>query len=197
MNPWRRVRASTQIAIDNGVIENMSQLGRVIKSAVKIVYWKCRYGKRFQTPLIQGFDRLHVELASDAGIRLGERIQNRGTLYMVCGQKGRLLVGAHVFFNTNSSVACLGRVEIGDYCKFGNNTVIVDHDHNYRNENGEYVIGEITIGNRVWVGANCTILRGAHIGDDCVIAAGSVVKSDVPAGTLYCQKRHAEMTPID
>lgn len=176
---------------------SMSQLGRVVRSVVKTVYWKCRYGSRFQTSFIQGFDRLHMELSTDAGICLGERIQNRGALYLVCGQKGRLRVGAHVFFNTNSSVSCLGKVEIGDYCKFGNNTVIVDHDHNYRGSDSEYVVGEIIIGSRVWVGANCTILRGAHIGDDCVIAAGSVVKSDVPAGTLYCQKRHTDMSPIN
>lgn len=174
----------------------MSQIGRVMKSAVKIAYWKCRFGTRFQSPLLQGFDRLHMELASHGTIRLGERIQNRGTLYVVCGQKAELNIGSHVFFNTNSSVTCLGKVEIGDYCKFGNNTVIVDHDHNYRNSDGEYIVGDITVGNRVWVGANCVILRGAHIGDDCVIAAGSIVKSDVPAGTLYCQKRHTDMKPI-
>ena len=174
----------------------MSRIGRVIKSAVKIVYWKCRFGGRLQSPLVQGFDHLHMELALGAGIYFGERIQNRGMLYMVCGERGRLRVGSHVFFNTNSSVTCLGKVEIGDYCKFGNNTVIVDHDHNYRDSNSEYVVGEVVIGSRVWVGANCTILKGAHIGDDCVIAAGSVVKSDVPAGTLYCQKRHADMIPL-
>lgn len=174
----------------------MSRLGRVIRSAVKIVYWKCRYGSRLQTSLIQGFDQLHIELARRAGIYFGERIQNRGMLYVICGGHGKLHVGEHVFFNTNCSVTCLEKVEIGDYCKFGNNTVIVDHDHNYRDTGSEYVTGKIVIGNRVWVGANCTILRGAHIGDDCVIAAGSVVKSDVPAGTLYCQKRHADMTPI-
>lgn len=175
----------------------MSQLGHVIKSVVKIAYCRCRYGSRFKAPLIQGFDHLHIELAPDAEIRLGERIQNRGILYLLCGKKGRLRVGAHVFFNTNSSVTCLGNIEIGDYCKFGNNTVIVDHDHNYRNDGGEYVVGEIVIGNRVWVGANCTILRGVHIGDDCVIAAGSVVKSDVPAGMLYCRKSHTDMIPIN
>lgn len=177
--------------------KGMSQIGRVIRSAAKIAYYKCRFGGRFQSPLIQGFDHLHIELAREAGICFGERIQNRGTLYVVCGDKGKLHVGGHVFFNTNSSVTCLGKVEIGAYCKFGNNTVIVDHDHNYRNTGSEYVTDEIVIGSRVWVGANCTILRGAHIGDDCVIAAGSIVKSDVPAGTIYCQKRHTDITPIN
>lgn len=33
----------------------------------------------------------------------------------------------------------------------------------------------ITIGNNVWLGANVTILKGAHIGDNCIVATGSVV----------------------
>ena len=66
---------------------------------------------------------------------------------------------------------------------------MVDHDHNFKNKDSEFLIGEVSIGNRVWIGANCTILKGAQIGDDCVIAAGSVVKGVVPAGTIFYQKR--------
>ena len=38
----------------------------------------------------------------------------------------------------------------------------------------------VTIGSNVWIGANCTILPGVTIGDDAVVAAGAVVRSDVP-----------------
>lgn len=168
---------------------NMGKWRRALGSAVRIVYWRCRYGRRFMAPCVQGFDRLHLEIAPQAKIRLGERIQNRGALYLVCGQTGKMQVGSHVYFNTNCSVSCMGEIQIGDYCKIGNNTVIVDHDHNYRNQDSEYLVGSIFIGSRVWIGANCTILRGAHIGDGCVIAAGSIVKTDVPAGSMFCQKR--------
>lgn len=167
----------------------MSMLGRVVKSAVRSVYWKCRFGGRISVSSVEGFDHVHLEIAPGGRIRLGTRIQNRGHLYCQCGPGGQLQMGSHVFFNTGSSVACMGRIQIGDYCKFGNNTVIVDHDHNFKDQNGEYLTGEICIGNRVWVGANCTILRGARIGDDCVIAAGSVVRGDVPPGTMFYQRR--------
>ncbi len=174
----------------------MNQAGRALKSAIRILYWKCRYGRRIRTSVVQGFDRVHVEAGPQAGIILGERIQNRGDLYLVCYNQGRLRIGGHAFFNTGCCVTCMGDIRIGDHCKFGNNLVIVDHDHDYRNRNGEYTIGEVVIGDRVWVGANCTILKGAHIGDDCVIAAGSIVRSDVPAGSLFCQKRRSDITPI-
>ena len=101
-------------------------------------------------------------------------------------------IGDHVFCSTSVYITCLGHVKIGDYSKLGNHLVIVDHDHNFKNKDGEYLIGDVTIGKRVWIGANCTILKGTHIGDDSVIAAGSVVKGDVPARTLYYQKREIQ-----
>ena len=42
----------------------------------------------------------------------------------------------------------------------------------------------ITVGNNVWIGGNCTILPGVTIGDGCTIGAGSVVVSNIPAGTV-------------
>jgi maltose O-acetyltransferase len=42
----------------------------------------------------------------------------------------------------------------------------------------------VTIGRNVWVGSGCIILPGVTIGDNSVIAAGSVVTKDVPEGAL-------------
>lgn len=167
----------------------MGRIWRVIKSAVAITFWKIRFGSRLRIPFLQNLDRVHPEIYDKGRIEIGSRVQNRGTLYLVCDREGRLKIGSHVFFNTNCCVSCMGKVTIGDYCKMGNNLVIVDHDHNYKNAEGEYLIGEISIGDRVWIGANCTILKGARIGNDCVIAAGSVVKGEIPNGTIFYQKR--------
>lgn len=167
----------------------MRRVDLVVRSGLKILYWKLRYGTRLQTSLIQGFDRVHMEIYHNGRIILGQRVQNRGELYLICDGEGELKIGSHVHCNTNSSITCMGKITIGEYCKFGNNLVIVDHDHNYKNDDQEYLIGEVSIGDRVWIGANCTILKGAHIGNDCVIAAGSVVKGDVPDGTVFYQKR--------
>jgi acetyltransferase-like isoleucine patch superfamily enzyme len=46
------------------------------------------------------------------------------------------------------------------------------------------ITSEIIIGNKVWIGGNCTILKGVNIGNGAVIGAGSVVSKDVPPNVL-------------
>ncbi len=38
----------------------------------------------------------------------------------------------------------------------------------------------IEIGDRVWIGSNCTILDGVTIGADAIVTAGTVVTQNVP-----------------
>ncbi|HEX9335299.1 MAG TPA: acyltransferase [Pseudonocardiaceae bacterium] len=42
----------------------------------------------------------------------------------------------------------------------------------------------VTIGDRVFLGANAVVLMGVTIGDEAVVAAGAVVTRDVPARTI-------------
>jgi len=43
---------------------------------------------------------------------------------------------------------------------------------------------EVIIGNNVWIGNNVLILKGVSIGDNAIIAAGSVVTKNVPEGSV-------------
>ena len=40
-------------------------------------------------------------------------------------------------------------------------------------------VGDIVVGNDVWIGARVVVLPGVHIADGCVVGAGSVVTSDL------------------
>ncbi|WP_363331271.1 DapH/DapD/GlmU-related protein [Microbacterium sp. SCN 69-37] len=42
----------------------------------------------------------------------------------------------------------------------------------------------MTVGRNVWIASNVVICPGVTIGDNSVIAAGAVVRSSIPAGTL-------------
>ena len=43
---------------------------------------------------------------------------------------------------------------------------------------------DVVIGQNVFIGLNCVVLKGAAIGDNSVIGAGSVVAGNIPANTL-------------
>jgi acetyltransferase-like isoleucine patch superfamily enzyme len=49
-----------------------------------------------------------------------------------------------------------------------------------------YVCAPVVIGSNVWIGANCVILRGTRIGDNCVIGGNVWLTHSVEAGrTVY------------
>lgn len=160
-----------------------------IKNMLGIAARKIRFGSRFSAGAIQTFDHLHTEIYGNGSIKMGSYNQNRGNLYLVA-QNGTLEIGNHCFFNTSCSLTALESIKIGDNCKFGNNLVVVDHDHNYKKiGDAEFISSKIIIGNNVWVGANVTILRGTTIGDDCVIGAGCVIKGNIEPKSKIVQKR--------
>ena len=166
---------------------------------VRVCWLKIRYSGRLNIGWIQSFEHVRFECSKCSNSEIGSYNQGRGNLYIGVFGHGKLKVANHCFFNINCSITCLDSIEIGDNCKFGNNIVIVDHDHNYKAkgeynaDNPEFVSSPIKIGNNVWCGANVVILRGTVIGDNCVIGAGSIVKGRIPEGTLLVKGQVREI----
>lgn len=89
--------------------------------------------------------------------------------------------------------ACLGPYSevynLGPVC-FGENSVLSQYSyicngtHDLSTLRLPLMIGEITIGSNVFIGAKALILPGISIGDGAVIGAGSVVTKDVEAWTV-------------
>ena len=75
-------------------------------------------------------------------------------------------------------------ITIGDDVTLANKVQILAHDDSIRVYTGYGKIGRVVIGDRVFVGANSTILMNTKIGNDVIIAAGSVVTKDVPDGSI-------------
>ncbi|KYD23503.1 acyltransferase [Parageobacillus toebii] len=72
------------------------------------------------------------------------------------------------------------KIQIGRNCIIGYNTTILAHEYLI----DEYRLGDVIIGDEVMIGANSTVLPGVVIGDRAIIAAGTVVHKDVPAGAF-------------
>jgi acetyltransferase-like isoleucine patch superfamily enzyme len=96
---------------------------------------------------------------------------------------GPTVLGERVYFGCGSYADGLGGLRIGDDARIGPGVKIVAFNHGIPYGEPDTMRG-ITIGRRVWLGANAVVLDGVTIGDDAIVAAGAVVRSDVPAGTL-------------
>jgi acetyltransferase-like isoleucine patch superfamily enzyme len=97
---------------------------------------------------------------------------------------GHIKIGRDCTLNPFSIVYGYGGVDIGDDVRIAAHTVIVASSHNFGQldvpirTQGLSAKG-IRIDNDVWIGTNCTILDGVHVGAGAIIGAGSVVTKGV------------------
>lgn len=120
---------------------------------------------------------------------IGKRTSFRKCFSASVEKNAFLSIGENCFFNNNCIINAHKRIEIGDNTIFGPNVIIYDHDHDYKENMDSYLSSPIKIGKNCWIGGNVTILKGAIIGDDSVIAAGSIVFKEVPEHAIFIQKR--------
>jgi len=103
--------------------------------------------------------------------------------YTDCGKNINL--GKHVFINSGCRFQDQGGITIGDGTLIGHNAVLTTLNHGFNPEDRSTTYpSPIVIGQKVWLCANVTIVPGVTIGDNAIIAAGSVVTKDVPANTV-------------
>ena len=92
----------------------------------------------------------------------------------------RLLAPLYQHRGRGSKIYCSARMDTPPYRRFslGRRSVV----ESYCCINN--AVGDVVIGDDVWIGANAVILPGVTIGSHVVVAAGAVVTKDVPANTL-------------
>ena len=102
------------------------------------------------------------------------------------GRNAQLVLGSG-FLNVGSRIRADKSITIGRGVIISWDCLITDNDgHSLLDENGN-ITNEpkpIVIGNHVWIGQGCAILKGVTIGDGAVVAAHSVVTKDVPPRSL-------------
>ncbi|MGM0509334.1 MAG: sugar O-acetyltransferase [Fusobacteriota bacterium] len=100
-----------------------------------------------------------------------------------CDYGYNIEVGENFYANHNCIILDVNRVIIGDNVMFGPNVQVYTATHplNAKKRNAGRELGyQIEIGDNVWVGGGAIINPGLKIGDEAVIASGSVVTKDVP-----------------
>ena len=165
----------------------MNKINKMFKTIVFFTVNKIKFGSRIKLSLINSIDgQINIEIDKSSKIEIGKFLMNKKPLYLKAINNSKIEIGNKVFFNHNCSITAVESIKIGNKCMFGNNITIVDHDHIITKDGaiGDLVSKKIVIEDNVWVGANSVILKGVHIGEGSVIAAGSVVNKDVPKHTI-------------
>jgi acetyltransferase-like isoleucine patch superfamily enzyme len=115
--------------------------------------------------------------------------------------KGFLFIDDYTFIG-NSRIFCTSHISIGKGCWIADHVFIMDSDLHPLSAKrrfsdaknfSEGIFPDVytnipnaptKIEDAVWIGVNCTILKGVTIGEGSVVGAGSVVTKDVPPWTI-------------
>lgn len=104
-----------------------------------------------------------------------------------CDYGSNISIGDNFYTNHNCTILDGAKVTFGDNVFIAPNCVFSTAGHALDAQmraDGLEIALPITVGNRVWIGANVSVLPGVTIGDDTVIGAGSVVNKDIPSGVV-------------
>ena len=131
-------------------------------------------------------DGRHPVLVTAGSITCGRLFLRSKTIPIEVGaaKNGSLVLGERVFINTGATVVASHSIVVGDDCMIGDLVAIYDTNHHPMEPSRPTRFAPVRLGANVWVGRSAMILPGVTIGDHAVIAAGSIVTSDVPARTL-------------
>lgn len=103
--------------------------------------------------------------------------------------EGTLRIGAKTVIGTRNTINTWLDIEIGSSCLFADDVYVCDFDH--RTDSLEIPIKDqgivkspVRIGDDVWVATKCVVLRGTDVGDQSVLAAGTIARASYPARSV-------------
>ena len=101
-----------------------------------------------------------------------------------CRGKGRIVIGDGTFLNRQARVFSGQTVRLGRNCMVSWQTIITD----YVGSDAAASYAPVVLEDDVWIGNRVVILGGTVLGRGCVVAAGSIVQGNFPAGSIIAGK---------
>ncbi len=163
-------------------------------SVIKLSFMKLFHWKTLSFSTVERISpNVVIDMDRTSTLKLKDKVSIHSGSRITIAEGGKVEIGKRVRINNNCRIACRDFVKIEDKVEIGPNVLLYDHDHDFKCTGGldarAYKKAPVHIGNGAWIGAGTIILRGTNIGNNCVIAAGSVLKGNYPDDSLIVQKR--------
>lgn len=152
---------------------------------IKQIYW----GK-----FLKLGDNVCVSALGRKGIKLGHNVSigaySRIIISTTLNNMGEFIhIGNNVGIGEFAYLGGAGGLTIGDDCIVGQYFSCHPENHNYQESDLLIRLQSVNrkgiqVGCNCWIGSKVTILDGVTIGDNCVIAAGSIVTKNMPANSV-------------
>ncbi|KKR32301.1 MAG: Acetyltransferase [Candidatus Gottesmanbacteria bacterium GW2011_GWC2_39_8] len=117
-----------------------------------------------------------------AGIGIGKG----STVHMWCNFffPGNIKIGEDTIIGDHAFLDGRAFLTIGNHVAIASHVLIYNSEHDLISEDFHAILGEVVIGDYVFIGPRAVILPGVKIGKGAVVAAGAVVTSDVQEYTV-------------
>ena len=107
---------------------------------------------------------------------------NRPCILATLSEGAEIDIGRSCGFS-GTVINCAVKVVLGEQVRCGSNTWIIDTDMHW--DDARSGVNEpVFIERRVWLGANVSVLKGVTIGENTIVAAGSMVTKSLPANVV-------------
>jgi maltose O-acetyltransferase len=146
-------------------------------------------GTKAQVPVrCDGIGRVEIGSGVVLGYRPAMRLGSGEILLQARGRNATIKISEGALFNNNVSLIAVDSIAIGKGCQIGDNVCLMDCDfHEIAPSTRNRSPGEarpVVIGDNVWLGSRVIVLKGVEIGDNTVVAAGSIVTRSLPSDVV-------------
>ncbi len=158
------------------------------------------FGEGFYCETAQVFR--HLRSSVPRAVLIGDHVSCYAGCSFAVGEKGTCSIGDFTLMN-GALIMAEEHIEIGSHCLISWNVGIADSDFHPLEPAQRLIDAQalapffkdrpprpklrtmpVIIADNVWIGMNATILKGVAIGENSVVAAGSVVSKSVPPNTV-------------
>ena len=158
------------------------------------------FGEGFYCESAQIFRHLHSK--KPGAVVIGDHVSCYAGCSFALGENGHCTIGDFTLLN-GALIMAEDKIEIGSHCLISWNIGIADSDFHPlepaqrlidaqalapffkgRPARPKLKTAPVIIADNVWIGMNATILKGVSIGENSVVAAGSVVTKSVPPNVI-------------